>query len=301
MQVKGKVSIDSDTLNSVVSKLNSSSSSLDSANSSLPGNFSKLSEVGYSDGITQIKEQLTFLATVHDTLAGQVSSHLQDTSNTEDELTNTFKNKGNYRASSGGNSGTDIDSGETTDEEVDEGKKIKSEDLVKEIKKMTIDDINKVIDFLDLNKGEITLKDLVMNYKYSKELYKTLLSALGYDDDISEVTEMEFKEVQKTLIDQLFAQEEVSVKLQTNSLLTCKEYLVKVAETNKCNVSDLLLEDEYKVTVKAALKDLYDGADLEEYNISEQTVSSFRTFVDGVASDNNLMYNEVLDNLELLL
>ena len=75
MAQTGKVSINSDTLNRVSSKLSSSASSLESdVGSKLPGKFQGLATLGlYSNGLTKIKEQVDFIVDTAKNLASEVS------------------------------------------------------------------------------------------------------------------------------------------------------------------------------------------------------------------------------------
>lgn len=306
MAQTGKVSINSDTLNRVSSKLSSSASSLESdVGSKLPGKFQGLATLGlYSNGLTKIKEQVDFIVDTAKNLASEVSSHLSESEQTEEELTNKFKSggDGNYNPTRSGNDGTDRDSGDTTDGKEDDGKKINSEKLIEVLNKIDDSTVDKLIEFLNVKKDKLTLSDLIFNYDRSKALYKTILDAFGYDSsDLSSITDAEYKEVQKTLIETIFKSETVPTRLQYNSILTAKEYLVLVAKKNNISVSDLLVEDKHENLLKTSLKDLYDGAISDDYNVSDATVNGFRSFVDGIASDKNIQYNEVLENIDYLL
>ena len=300
----GKVSINSDTLNRVASKLSSSASSLESdVGAKLPGKFQGLASLGlYSNGLTKIKEQVDYLVDTVKDLSSEVTSHLNEAEKTEEELTNTFNTNGNYNSSGASYYSDYRDSGDTTDGKVEDGNKINAEKIIEVLNQIDDSTVDKLVEFLNIKQDDLTLSDLIFNYDRSKDLYKTILDAFGYDsNDLSSVTDAEYKEVQKTLIEIIFKSETVPAKLQSNSILTAKEYLVLVASKNNISVSDLLVEDKHENLLKTSFKNLYDGAIGEDYNISDATVSSFRSFIDGIASDKNIQYNEVLDNLDYLL
>ena len=297
---KGKVSIDSDTLNSVVSGLNSAANALESdIAGKLPGAFEALSTAGlYSNGLSKIKEQAQYVATLQKNIASDVSSHLEGTVDTEEDLSNTFDTHGNYDAGGGGGGGNNHNSGDNSDNDVDNGKKIKSDQLIANINAIDYDNVEKLVNFLNVNKEKDSLVSLIFNFEKSQKLGNKILKAFGYEE-FSSITESEYKEIQKTLIDKLFAQENVPEKLQMNSLLTAKEYLVLVAKKNNINVSDLLVEDKHENVLQQALKDLYAG-NVTGYDVSQQTVSGFKNYIDGIASDNNIAADKVFDNLKLL-
>lgn len=304
MANKGKVSISSDTLNTVANKLNSSASSLEGeVGGKLPGNFQGLSTLGlYSNGLTKIKEQVDYVVETTKNLASEVSSHLSEAEETEEELTRELDNSSGYSSSGGRNGGSNINSGDTTDGKTDKGKSIKSSELVDLLKKIDDSTVDRLVEFIDTKKDQDTLNHYIFNYDRSKALYKTILEALGYSvDELDSVTEAEYKEVQKTLIDELFTAETLPKKLETNSILTAREYLVLIANKNGISVGELLVEDKHENVLKEALKNLYDGAISAEDAVSGATVNNFRTFVDGVASDNNVSYTEVLNNTSMLL
>ncbi len=297
---KNTVSIDSDTLNSVVSNLNSSASTLESdVGSKLPGNFEALSKAGlYTNGLSKIKQQIEYVSSMEKELASDVSKHLDESVDTEEELTNKFKTHGKYDADNGHNGGNNHDSGDNSDNQVDDGKKVNSTKLMDNIKAIDATNVEKLVNFINVYKEKDSLVSLIFNHEKSQKLGNIILKAFGYEE-FSSITESEYKEIQKTLIDKLFEQETIPTKLQYNTILSAKEYLVQVAQKNNIKVSELLVEDKHENILRESLKNLYAG-NVKDYNVSEQTVSSFRTYIDGIASDNNITYDKVFDNLKLL-
>ena len=306
MAVNGKVIINSDVINEITETLEKISSLLaNDVIGRLPGNFAALQELDlYSKGIDKIQKQSTDLKTKTDSLKADIESHVEGVYETEDSLSKDL-DAGRLPSGSGGyqsNGPVDNhDADDTTDDETEKGKKIHTE-IITKVKTLDKSNIENFVELLNQNKGEVELRDLIFDYKHSNEFYKKLSKILGVDiGDGSFLTDELVKEVKKECIQKLFDIEVIPSKLENTSILVAKDYLKLVADKNNVSAGDLFSDDRYKELLQNSLQNLYEGTNVSGFDISDSTVNSFRTYVDGIASDKNMDASAVLADLDILL
>ena len=305
MANSGKVSIDSSTINQIITILKESSDIVkNDISGKLPGVFEVIAPL-YSNGLTKIKEQANGLYMNEDKMITELSSHISTTQETEDELKNALKNKQTpYSVTyGGGGGGGSHNLQEVTDDDTEKGKEINTK-LKNKIEKLDEKSIVELINLIDQKKDslKLSLNDLLFNYKNSKELYKTLAEFFGIKvDDLSFLVEEDQELVQKMIIEKLISIENPPVTIVTNTVLSAKEFLDEVAKKNNTTVPELFTKEENQTLLQQSLTDLYNGTNLDGFTITSSTVTNFRTFVDSLASDKNMTPADVLNDVSILL
>lgn len=303
----GKMVINSNEISSAVSLLSSSCSNLESNVSSLlPGNFTILSDLGlYSEGITSMISAINALADAHRSLISQINSHLNDLANKEDQLASALESgTGNYKNSGGSYGGEAVDVEEIVVDETEQGKGINTESLINTISLFNDYQVSQVLQLIDTYKKEgITLADMLFDTSLSSSLYVLLKNILGdTTNDLNNVTMDDYIKVQKTLLDVVFNSNVSISDLNTNSLISAKEYLKKISSENGVTVGELLLDSKYKNVLSDSLLNLYDGNEISKYGLSDSAINSFRNYVDNVASSNGISSeNLIINNVSLLV
>ena len=288
----GKVTINTDAVTQVLGKITNSCAILESdVSGKIPGNFQVLVDLGLLSGsLSKLQTQTQDLISVHKSLIGEITSHLEVTTSTEDELYN-YANNHNY-GSSGNNGGNGDNtpikpSDDLAVDDEDDGKEINAEELIEAIPKLDEETLIELIEFLNINKGsETTLVELLLDNTKSKKLFTLLRQIFGAKDELEGVSLEDYKKVQKALLDAIVTQETTYKELSENSILVAKEYLIEIGKKNNISPSDLLLEEKYRDILKEELLKLYDG-DVDD-SISKETIENYRKYIDKVAGQNNM-------------
>lgn len=297
----GTIIINSDIINTVITDLRSSYVNLESnLISKLPGNFSVLAELGFfSSGINAILSQTNKLVDLHKTLITQISQHLNDYATIEDELSTTLENGlENYSIKNNNYSGSAITSGNLTIDDVEQGTAINKQKLVEEIIKLTDEEKINLINLLYFYKSDdISVVDLLLDNTKSQQLYVVLNNIFGNTNENLSINSYEdSKIIQKILLESICNGTIENTELNTNSILIAKEYLKLIAKENNTDISNLLLNDEYKKTLQISLLNLYDGNNIGKYNLNSQYVDNVRKYIENIAEKNNTTVEDILVN-----
>lgn len=305
---KGKVTINSDAINQVVSQLSSSATALESdVAGKLPGDFQVLVDLGLlTNAVSKVQQQVSDLVAIHNSVIAEIQSHLGSSMETEDNLANSF---GNGRRSGGGNGGggdssspsADPEGSNTDVDKQDDGKEINPEGLIEAIPKIDDKTLIELIEFLNINKNEKTrLIDLLFDTSKSEELFVLLRKAFGEEDKLDGVTLEDYKKVQKTLLDAVINCQLSYQELDTKSILVAKEFLIEFSKNKNMTPAELLLDEKYRDELKDGLQQLYDGDNVDK--ISARTINNFREYVDNIAASNNKSADDILaSNLRILI
>ena len=304
MASSGKVSINSEEVSNALTYIVNSCAVIEGdISSKIPGSFQALADLGFfATGLNKIQEQVKSVINVHKDLISQISSHLESVAQTETELSTQFRNGGNNYSGynnyyGGGSSGssTDVDG-------VVDGQKINAQQLIEFIPQLDDDSKTNLVRFINVKKEEGTsFVDLLFNTSKSEELFVLINKALGDNVDLSNLTINDYIEVQKTLLEMICANEIDCKELNQNTILIAKEYLNNMAKANNYKVSDLLIDPDYRNTLKTMLINLYDG-DVKNNSASTEEIENFRNYIDRVALANNLTYEKLLsEKIELIL
>ena len=272
----------------------------------LPGNFSVLADLDlYSNGISTIISQTNLVIDSHKTLISQITQHLEGYASKETQLSSLLESGlGNYQSSSGSYSGDDIVSDDIMIDDVDSGKKIDASYLLENIPKLTDDEKRTMLYLLNVNKPEdTTLVSLLLDTSSSEKLYTTLKKIFKDTfQDSTNLTLEDYQKVQKILLDSICSGDILTQNLKTDSILSAKEYLLKISSENNINISDLLLENEYTKILQTALLNLYDGNEIGKYELSNDMINNFREYIDNLATYNNTTSEHLLtDKIDLVI
>lgn len=306
---KGKVSINSEVANNVITYLTNATQCLDGdVTSKLTSSFQPLVDLGFaSNCLSKVQEQVKSLLSQEQSLISSISSHLSDVSKSEDGLNKGFNNRiGSSGGGGGGSSTTPVTPGDQEGSEIDvddeeDGKKIKVDGFKEMIDALTDTEKNSLLKLLEVNKDANTsIKDLLFDTKYSEELFKLLKKILGEKVEFDELSADDIKQVQKILLESIVNSETTNTELKTNSILVVQEYLKSISSKNNISASDLLFNDSYKNVLKDSLKNLYNG-DVDD-SVSDSTVFNFRDYIDPIAKEKNISAHELIDNyIELVI
>lgn len=299
MNGNGSIVINSEEVNSALTLLSSSLTNLEgSVLPKLPGNFNVLSELGlYSDGITQIIKGLNNVISSHKSLISQLSKHIDEYAQKEDQLANIFGNGASfYDGSSNSNSGSSTPSNTIEVDEVEQGKVIDAQALMESIPLMTESEKNKMLELLNINKDAATsIQDLLLDENKAILLY-TVLQKIYNCKEVSKENIEDYKKLQKVIIDEICKSEIAMPELKNDSILSAREYLVKISKENMLSVSDILFDSSNIDVLQFALLRLYDGNNITKYDLKQSEIDDFKSYINKVALANNMSGGELLTN-----
>lgn len=307
MNNNGSIIINSNEINKTINYLSTSCANLEeNMAGKLPGNFSVLADLDlYSNGISTIISQTNLVIDSHKTLISQITQHLESYASKETQLSSLLESGlGNYQSSSGSYSGDDIVSDDIMIDDVDSGKKIDASYLLENIPKLTDDEKRTMLYLLNVNKPEdTTLVSLLLDTSSSEKLYTTLKKIFKDTfQDSTNLTLEDYQKVQKILLDSICSGDILTQNLKTDSILSAKEYLLKISSENNINISDLLLENKYTKILQTALLNLYDGNEIGKYELSNDMINNFREYIDNLATYNNTTSEHLLtDKIDLVI
>lgn len=297
----GKVSVNSDVVNNALSYIVSSCGTLEgSVSSKLPGNFEVLAELDlFSSGLTKLSTQVKEIISTEKSIISTITEHLSQVAATEEDIYQGFTSGigsysgGSSGGSTGGSSGTD-----TTVDDENDGKKIKAEELMDDIKKLDANSLVELLNLINVKKDEKTqLIDVLFDASNSEKLF-TIIKELLKDEQLDENISLEdYKKIQKALLNRLMTADFDIKGLTDDSILTAKEYLVSVAKENNISPEALIIDSQYRDTLKTSLMKLYDGDGIS--NVKNEEVNAFRTYIDKVAKKNDVtvedLFNKKID------
>lgn len=301
----GKVSVNSEEVNNVLTYVVNSCGSLEeNVSSKLPGSFSILSDLDlFSEGLTKLSKQVSDIISTHKSVISTITEHLSQLAESEEQLYTSFNNGiGNYTGggSYGGNPSGSNGSDTTVDSEND-GKKIKADELIKCIQELDENSIISLIDLINVKKDDKTkLIDVLFDASKSETLF-TVIKELLKDQPLDENISLEdYKKIQKSLLNKLMTSNYEIKGLSDNSILTAKEYLLSIAKNNNIAPEELIINNNYQETLKTSLMKLYDGDGIT--NVKNEEIINFRGYIDKVASENNITVEDLFNkNIELIL
>ena len=157
--------------------------------------------------------------------------------------------------------------------------------------------------FLNINKGEYSINDILLSDVGSGILLCLLKKYYG-DTTINidtEISEESFN-IQKLFLEKVLNNESIvdNIKFNDNVIFIAKKYFVSIAKNNNISISELLLDEKYEDLLLSSINKLYLGENLSEYDISDNTISMVREFVDKVAEDNGVTTEKVLSSVDYL-
>lgn len=298
----GEVSVNSDVVNNALSYVVNSCGTLEgSVSSKLPGNFECLAELDlFSEGLTKLSTQVKEIISTEKSIISTITEHLSQLATNEEDLYQGFNNGvQNYNNGSNNNGPTGNSNGsDTTIDEENDGKKIKAEELINSIKELDANSLVDLLNLINVKKDEKTqLVDMLFDTSNSEKLF-TIIKELLKDQQLDENISLEdYKKIQKTLLNKLMTADFDIKGLTDNSILTAKEYLVSVAKQNNISPEELIIDSQYRNTLKTSLMKLYDGDGIS--NVKDEEIKAFRAYIDKVAKENDItvedLFNKKID------
>lgn len=294
---KGKIIINTDVATEVVNALSAVSSTLESDVISSLAAFQPLVEAGLiSTGLEKTKNQATTIANSEKQIVKSISSHINDVVSSEEKLKKNYTSR-----TSGGGSYTASSVSSGSSQEVDEVKQSEGFSKVEQVM-VSLSDENKIklIKFIDFYKDQnSTLTDLLFNKEKSKDLYVLLKKAFSSSIDLGELSLEDMEKCQKLVLDMIMTSELDIKRLNSISLISCKEYFVNIASRYNISPSDLINDDNYRYLYTKALVDLYNGN--VNNLVSNEKINDFRAKVDKLANEKNLSSYEFLTENKVVL
>lgn len=304
---EGIITINSDEIDTIVNVLTTSYINLnDNVLNKLTTKFSVLDDLGiYNDGKNSTISQTNAIIDIHKNLISQIKQHLEEYVNTEDTLSNNINaslngNNYNYNSSNGVNANS-IDDISISD--VNQGKSLSTTKLLSAIEQLTDEEKIKLIEILNINKGNDTLSSLLLDTTKSAELYILLQKILGIS--ISELNLISIDDcslIQKSFLNAILKKDIDITQFSSNTIFIIKDYLLAISEENKISIGDLLLNKEYNSILKLSLVNLYYNNNIEKYNLTTDNINLFKNYVDNIAQSNNVSSANILFNkIELII
>ena len=301
---QGTITINEQVAASIITIVTNACSALETdVTAGVTGAAAPLIELGFADTcVSKIKKQLESITTIERQMIASISTHIQEVSTNEDNLYNQLSGN-NYSGSyGGGTSYSDTSQDENSElQDEDDGKKVNCEELCTLLDTLSDSAITNLLKLIYVYKDKDTnLIDLILDTSLSEELFVLLKKAFDKSFEIDNLTVEEMEKVQKILLNNIFSKEVDTSYYEDNSILSAKEYLIKVCTDNKINPSDLFFDDKYKDTLKLSLKNVYIGN--VDDTLTDTQLTKFRTYLDSICLKNNITVEELIDNkLEILL
>lgn len=301
-----KINISTEEVMNAISILDSSLSIIEgSMVTSVSNDFVVLSSLDlFSEGLDKLKNQLTTLKQSNENLMTKISLHVNEITELENSIATEIQNelvRGNAGTGGGGSYYSNIDSVDVSN--VDNNTNISNAQVIENIGNIKDVEVDNIMSFLNINKGEYSINDILLSDVGSGILLCLLKKFYG-DTNVSidtTVTSDSF-DIQKMLLEKLLTSESniEGVGFKDNTILIAKEYFVSIAKENNIAISELLLNEKYETLLLNSINKLYLGENLVKYNISDKTLESVRNFVDKVAEDNGVTSEKVLSSVDYL-
>lgn len=301
-----KINISTDDVMSAISILDSSLNVIDSSMlQSISKDFGVLASLNlFSEGLEKLKKQLESLKQSNENLMTKITLHADEISELEDAIATQIQKElvaGDAGSGGGGNYYSDIAAIEVAN--VTNNTNISNTQVLENINGVTELDIESILSFLNINKGEYSINDILLTDVGSGILLCLLKKFYGdnnvnIDTNVSEET----LNIQKVLLEKLLSSENgiESVEFKDNTIIIAKEYFNSIAKENNLTISELLLDEKNETLLLSSINKLYLGKDLTKYNVKEETIKSVKEFVNKIAEDNGVTSEEVLSNTDYL-
>ncbi len=274
---------------------------------SLNSKFKVLSDLDlFSAGISKLQAQIKSLETSNKNLMTKIFLHNDDVEALEESIVADITSAYITQTSSySGNRGSYYsDTGSVDVSDTYQNNTITEAELTIDIPGMDDEQYQELISFININKGNFTLNQILFNAECSGLLY--LFLRKFYKDDTTELNvdvNDETLKVQKTLINRIFTSKDNdinSVIFKDNELLKEKEYFASIAKENNITAGDLLLDEKYEGILLTSMMKLYKGENLENYNIKEENLVKIKNYIDKIAQSKKITAEELLSDKKYL-
>lgn len=302
-----RVDINSDEIMKAISILDGSLNILEGTMlTSISNDFKVLSSLGlFTDGLDKLKTQIETMKKSNENLMTKISLHAAEMQEVEEsivaEVNSTFISSGNYSGGGGGSYYSDIS--QISVSTVTGNTNINNNQVADAINNIKPIDINNILSFLNINKGEYSISDILFCDVGSGILLCLLKKFYGDKDiKIDTIVSKDSYDIQKTLLEKLLNDDVVIDNKEFNSSLIVmeKEYFKSIAKENDIAVSELLLNEKYENLLLSSIEKLYLGKDLEKYNLEEDSIENVKLYIEKVADDNGVSVEKVLSDVNFL-
>lgn len=307
-QNKDQIAINSDEIMDAIEILDESLHIIESEMiPKLDSKFKVLESLDFfSSGLVKLKEQLSSLENSNKNLMSKITLHADEVTTMEAELAQMLA-RGDVSGTeaSGGGRGSYIASSSFQVEQVEENVLLSTHDVEVKVENLDRDALLSVYTFLSINRGKYSLSELLVNVSYSG-IVTGLLKRFFSGDSIEEVLEDNSSstfEIQKKLLEKILTSDspEILELLQKeDSILIAKEYFVSIAKEREISVGDLLLNEKYEDLLLELIQKLYNGDSTIKYSVSEETVSSIRSYIERLALEKEVSVSTLLSSKEQL-
>ena len=297
------ISINTEAAYSVMTYVANSCTILESdVSSKLSSGFDVLTSLGFLSSLSTIQNQVSTLIKAHQSIVSEISSHMSTAQEQEENLVGGYQNH-TYGGTNGGYSGGSYNGGEAAVsdsdqlqvDDVDDGKKLTADKLGDMLVNIGDEYRNLLVELINANKDDnVSLIDLLMDNKNSKELYKVLKKIFGESINIENMTLEDYEKIRRAIIDMIVKADVDIPLLSEKTILLGKDYLQKVCSDNNIDPSKLLFDDEYRQTLKNALIKMYIGG--VDDTMNEDAINNFKEYIDQIAADNNISVTDLLTN-----
>ncbi len=303
---QGIININSNEINDVISKISDSILELqNNAYEQVDRDYSDLSELELlGDGIETTKTGINRVIEAETKLIKILKNHLDTCYSSEEEIVNYInsfdysKNKVN-RVSSFSDYENSSDMDDIRTERIITKSNIK--DFITEsntsVQKILLKNINK-----NVNLFTTDIYELLTNPEKSGLLVEILKKICGDTNiDIDTSSTNATKTIQKVLLAKMNSNDiNIYSEIIGKSLLVALLYFAIKSENEEVKVDDLLYKEENKEKLLGTLNDLYQGKDIDGYNLDASEVNNFREYINDVAEANNINVEELLTNVSYL-
>ena len=301
-----KINISTEDVMNAITILDSSLNIMESSMlTSISKDFAVLSSLDlFNEGLAKLKAQVTALKQSNENLMTKITLHADEIAALEEEITTQIqKELITYDAGSGGGGSYYSDINSIDVEDVTNNTNISNLQVVENLNDVTKVDIDNILSFLNINKGDYSINDILLSDVGSGILLCLLKRFYGDSNvNIDTTVSEETFNIQKLLLEKLLNSESdiSNVGFKDNTILVAKDYFVSIAKENNLEISELLLNEKHETLLLDSINKLYLGEDLSKYNVSEKTLNTVKNFVDKVAEDNGVTVEKVLSDTDYL-
>lgn len=284
----GQILFNSEEIYSIVESLSNSLEIVETdIKASLNSKFKVLEELElFTEGMTDLRKESENLYNIYKNFIEKLKAHDESLDNTENALENfviesissTYTND---KTSNG--SGNVTYSGIVTDT-INNKPTIKSNKIEEIIPTLNYTSEAKILSSW-LKNGPQVANSLLLSLKNSGILLTFLKNLFKVEvETTNEPTEYSI-EIQKILLEK-FAnnKENVLASLNEKSILSGIIYFKEVANDNKINISDLLLDDKYNSLFLSSIENIYNNTNLSESEISNEQIENVKSYINNLSS-----------------
>lgn len=249
----------------------------------------------YDKNIINLVEVLKFSANT-------LKSTLEDLLGSDIAIENEIPGNGNDNGN-GGSGNTEQPTEPTPDALVDNSK-----EQLEAYKNLSMNDLSNIA--AELNKlsstEEKSIEELLNNEEYSEQIQNMLLASPNIHDDLKQLITDGSSVITQAVLKSIFnGQQGDIIGLNDNTILTLKNYLGSIAQSNNLSLESLILEENNSQVLKTALKgfssvtttlkelddtqlkdkliQIYDGDGIGD--MEESTISIIRDHADSIAQN----------------